>query len=151
MKSLTKIVTALALSLSLSFSAMAATEAQNNVISIDQSSPDLSYAFGNNENLQVKSISEQEMDNIQGAAIWFAPAIAVGARYAITGFTRHGLNQTISRGGVGVSNKAILNTMRNPTSITQQTANGTVKFKGKEATVVLNNQGKVVTAYGKPR
>lgn len=77
--------------------------------------------------------------------------LASGARIALTGFTRHGLNQAISRGGVGVSNKAILNTMRNPTKIVENTANNTTKVIGKDATVVLNQQGKVVTTWGKPR
>ncbi|WP_373747233.1 hypothetical protein [Neisseria dentiae] len=83
-------------------------------------------------------------------ALWFAPAIAAGARFALTGFTRHGLNQAISRGGVGVSNRAILNTMSNPTKITYQSG-GRVRFTGSQGGVVLNNQGKVITTWGKPR
>lgn len=74
----------------------------------------------------------------EGAALWFAPAIAAGARFALTGFTRHGLNQAISRGGVGVSNRAILNTMSNPTKITYQSG-GRVRFTGSQGGVVLNN------------
>ncbi|MFC0821188.1 hypothetical protein [Moraxella marmotae] len=111
---------------------------------------DLSYAFGSSDNLSLRVMTQQEMDETQGAAIWFTPAIAGGARFTLTGFTRHGLNQTISRGSVGVSNKAILSTMRNPTKITTQSA-GRTKFTGPDGGVVLNSQGKVITTWGKPR
>ncbi|WP_226883416.1 wall-associated protein precursor [Neisseria yangbaofengii] len=100
--------------------------------------------------LQLAELSKQEMKETEGAAIWFAPAIAAGARFALTGFTRHGLNQAISRGGVGVSNRAILSTMRNPTKITTQSG-GRTRFTGPNGGVVLNNQGKVITTWGKPR
>jgi hypothetical protein len=36
---------------------------------------------------------------------------------ALTGYTKHGLNQAISRDGVGVSPAAILDAFKNPTSI----------------------------------
>ena len=86
----------------------------------------------------------------QGSALWFAPVLAGGIRFALTGFTRHGLNQAISRGGVGVSNKVIMNTMRNPTKITTQSG-GRTRFTGPDGGVVLNSQGKVITTWGKPR
>ena len=70
----------------------------------------------------------------------------------ITGYTTHGLNQAISRnGGQGVSPSAILDAVRNPAQVVQQTANQTIKFVGDDATVVLNQQGKVVTTWGIPR
>ncbi|NLC83368.1 MAG: hypothetical protein GX748_19510 [Lentisphaerae bacterium] len=69
----------------------------------------------------------------------------------MTGYTKHGINQAISRdGGHGVSTAAILDAVRNPQSITPQ-ANGTIKYVGQSATVVLNQQGKVVTTWGAPR
>jgi RHS repeat-associated protein len=69
----------------------------------------------------------------------------------ITAYTKHGLNQAIGRnGGRGVSAKAILDAVKNPKSISQQ-ANGTFKFIGKKATVILNEEGKVITTFGKSR
>ena len=69
MKGLTKIVTASAVGLSLSVSAMAADGIQNNISSINQSASDLSYAFANSENLQVKTIPSQEMEATEGALV----------------------------------------------------------------------------------
>ena len=79
-----------------------------------------------------------------------AVAAKSGAKVAekITGYTRHGINQAISREGVGVSPRAILDAVRNPTSVGEQ-ANGTIKYVGKDATVILNQEGKVVTTYSR--
>ena len=66
----------------------------------------------------------------------------------ITGFTEHGLNQAISRDGVGVSNKAILAAVRNPTRVIEQ-AEGKLKYVGEDATVVLNKAGEVVTTWAR--
>ncbi len=67
----------------------------------------------------------------------------------IKGFTKHGLAQTMGRdGGRGVSNKAILDAVNNPSQIIQQ-ANGTIKYIGKNATVILNQYGKVVTTWAR--
>ena len=66
----------------------------------------------------------------------------------ITGFTEHGLNQAISRDGVGVSSKAILGAVSNPTKVIQQ-AEGKVKYIGENATVVLNKAGEVVTTWAR--
>ena len=103
------------------------------------------------ENLQALELSNQEMKDTQGAYIWFAPAILGGARVALTGLTRHGVNQTISRNGVGVSNQAILNTMRNPTKAYSQISNQTTRYIGPQSTVVLNQNGRIVTTWGQPR
>jgi len=69
----------------------------------------------------------------------------------ITGYTKHGLNQAIGRDdGKGVNAKSMLDAIKNPKKIiTNQ--NGTFQYIGKKATVVLNKQGKVVTAWDKPR
>ena len=80
MNGLTKIITASALGLGLSVSAMAADGAQNNISSIDPSVSDLSYAFDNNKDLQVSSISNEEMTDTQGAvAPWVIGAGVGGA------------------------------------------------------------------------
>ncbi|MFT9078474.1 polymorphic toxin-type HINT domain-containing protein [Ethanoligenens sp.] len=69
----------------------------------------------------------------------------------ITGYTKHGLNQVIGRdGGKGVSTKAILDTIKNPSKIVKQEG-GKIKYMGNKAVVVLNKFGKVVTAYAKSR
>lgn len=69
----------------------------------------------------------------------------------ISGYTKHGLEQAIGRhGGRGVHPKAILDAVRNPTKLIEQ-AGGTTKYVGKDATVILNGEGKVVTTWGLPR
>ena len=52
--------------------------------------------------------------------------------------------------GVGVSAKAILQALRSPTAIELQ-AKGVLKYIGPTATVVLNEIGKLITAWGQPR
>ena len=64
----------------------------------------------------------------------------------ITGYTKHGLNQAISRdGGRGVSAKAILSAVKEPAKIAEQ-AGGKTAFTGGDAKVILNGEGKVITA-----
>jgi hypothetical protein len=64
----------------------------------------------------------------------------------ITGYTRHGLEQAIIRDGVGVSAQAIVDAVRNPSSVFGN-PNGTIGYVGSSATVVLNAAGKVVTTW----
>jgi hypothetical protein len=66
----------------------------------------------------------------------------------ITGYTRHGINQVISRNGVGVSPRAILDAVKNPIKVVAQSG-GRVKYIGKDATVILNRAGKVITAWAR--
>lgn len=67
----------------------------------------------------------------------------------ITGYTKHGLNQAISRdGGRGVSAKAILSAVKEPAKVAEQ-AGGKTAYTGKDAKVVLNGEGKVITAFPK--
>jgi RHS repeat-associated protein len=73
---------------------------------------------------------------------------AVGGR--ITGYTSHGLNQAISRNGVGVSPSAVLDAVRNPSAVVEQ-ASGAVEYVGESATVILNQAGKVITAWARGR
>lgn len=69
---------------------------------------------------------------------------AVGA--IITGYTRHGLNQAISRDGVGVSPSAMLDAVKYPQQTIPQ-AGGAVQYVGRDATVVVNANGKVITTW----
>ena len=67
----------------------------------------------------------------------------------ITGYTKHGLSQAIGRdGGRGVKASAILDAVRNPTKTVFQDG-GKVKYIGKQAVVVLNSEGRVITTYAK--
>ena len=69
----------------------------------------------------------------------------------IKGHTKHGLNQSISRnGGKGVNVKAKLDAVKNPTKISNQSG-GRTKYTGKKATVILNEEGKVITTFGSSR
>ena len=70
----------------------------------------------------------------------------------VTGFTRHGINQIISRdGGRGVSNTYILETLRNPTRVVRF-PDGSIKYFGQgSGNVLVNAGGRVITAAGKKR
>jgi len=77
--------------------------------------------------------------------------VAKISRSPITGHTKHGLNQSIGRdGGRGVNAAAKLDAVRNPTKVVTQDG-GRTKFVGKNAQVVLNSEGKVITVTGKSR
>ena len=66
----------------------------------------------------------------------------------ITGYTKHGTEQALGRdGGIGVSNKAITDAVNNPVKSPISQSGGTTKYIGKDATVVLNQDGKVVTTW----
>jgi len=65
----------------------------------------------------------------------------------ITGYTDHGLGQVLGRdSGLGVSDAAIEDAVENPTRVVEQD-NDTFQFVGKDATVVLNSDGKLVTSW----
>lgn len=66
----------------------------------------------------------------------------------IGGFTRHALNQAISRDCVGVADRAILDAVKNPTKIVEQ-AEGAMKYIGKDATVILNRAREVITTWAR--
>ena len=62
----------------------------------------------------------------------------------MTGWTRHGLNQSISRdAGLGVSTQAIFDALTNPIEI-KVTATGS-EYIGANARVVLNADGRMIT------
>jgi len=97
--------------------------------------------------------SESAQYDVASGSLLAAKAAKGGARVGggITGYTKHGLEQAIGRdGGRGVHPKAILDAVRNPTKVIEQ-AGGTTKYIGKDATVILNGEGKVVTTWGRPR
>lgn len=68
--------------------------------------------------------------------------LPIGGR--ISGFTRHGINQAISRDGRGVASWAILDAVTNPTKTVAQ-ADGAIAYIGANARVVLNAAGEVIT------
>lgn len=133
--------------------AFAETTSHYNISNPSNQQADLSFAFGNVENLQAADMTLAQMQETEGAVapLIFTPAILGGARVLLTGYTRHGINQAISRNGVGVSNRAILNTMRNPTKVRHDPVRQTTSFHSRGGGVVLNQQGQVVTTWGKPR
>lgn len=113
----------------------------------------LIFETDNARPMQLAVLSQQEMRETEGAVIWFAPVAWAGVRYALTGFTRHGINQVISRNAVGVSNQAILNTLRNPLPGSQSFIGGsnayTTRYIGQNATVNLNRSGQVTSAWAR--
>ena len=62
----------------------------------------------------------------------------------LSGFTKHGINQTINR---DVNPSAILDALNNPIKIIPK-SNGTTRYIGRKAVVVLNPLGQVVTVWG---
>ena len=73
------------------------------------------------------------------------------ASYGLNGYTNHGLHQAIGRdGGRGVNAGAIVDAVRNPRSI-NSLPDGTTKIRGSKATVILNGNGRIITAFGKSR
>jgi hypothetical protein len=66
----------------------------------------------------------------------------------ITGYTRHGLNQAISRDGVGVSPSAINDAVSNPISVAEQTG-GKLKYTGQNAAVILSSTGRVIPTWAR--
>lgn len=72
---------------------------------------------------------------------------AAGAAGKITGYTEHGLAQAMGREGVGVAPKAILDAVRDPLKVVPQEGRGTTMFVGRDAIVILNKEGKIVTTW----
>ena len=66
----------------------------------------------------------------------------------IKGFTKHGKQSALNHDRHGVNAKSMQNAVRKPLKIENQ-PNGTIKHIGKNAVVVLNKAGKVVTTYAK--
>ncbi len=164
MKKVINLLTALALSLVIGMQSAVASSL---------SDQDLSFAFGAKGGaMEVLALSDQEMARTEGE--WW-PVFAFIGRMAysgyrafqsyratrgvepiggvIRGYTRHGLNQSIGRNGVGVSPRAILDTVRNPRSISSSGRgwNRTNRYNGNSATVVTNFRGQIVTSWPRNR
>lgn len=67
----------------------------------------------------------------------------------ITGQTEHGEQQAQSRDGHGVAESAMSDAVTNPIEPPLLQSNGTYKFVGRDAVVVLNPEGKVVTTWAR--
>ncbi|HZT26092.1 MAG TPA: hypothetical protein VFA57_10350 [Pseudolabrys sp.] len=89
--------------------------------------------------------TDAEDDGLDGAELPTAYSELIRLAGDVTGFTKHGINQAISR---GISPRAILEAVVNPIQIIPQ-SNGTSRYVGAEAVVVLNPAGRVVTVWGR--
>lgn len=110
------------------------------------------------------SYLESVNHGLQGAAIAFLDVYGAGeviglarggaggsaaAAGEVTGYTQHGYDRAMGREGVGVSDAAIQDAVRDPEKVIYQ--QGTVKYVGANAIVVLNPAGQVVTAWATNR
>jgi len=78
-------------------------------------------------------------------------AIPDGAPTRITGYTRHGREQSVGRdGGRGVSVAAMEDAVARPIDVTLQD-NGGYKFTGETAVAVLNADGLIITGWARTR
>lgn len=72
---------------------------------------------------------------------------------AINGYTKHAEDQIAGRdGGIGVNRQALENAFNNPVRDVERLVDGqgriSYKYFGEEATVVVNEQGRVITGWG---
>jgi RHS repeat-associated protein len=82
------------------------------------------------------------------ASVVIEAETAGAAPSRITGYTWHGLQRVIDRDGTGVSIKALLDAVRSPLNEpTWQLSGETWLYVGKHADVVLNQAGRLVTAW----
>ena len=79
----------------------------------------------------------------------FAERGAVGG--AITGYIRHGLERAMLRDGHGVSPRAILDAVRSPQRAWSDVASRTSTYVGRNARVILNSRGRLITTYARNR
>jgi hypothetical protein len=99
---------------------------------------------------KIVDTADNAVDAIKGGSKVVDDVLPIGGK--ITGYTKHGLNQAIGRdGGIGVATKAILDTVKNPLKIVEQEGKygKTLKYVGKNAVVILNEVGEIVTTYAK--
>jgi hypothetical protein len=66
-----------------------------------------------------------------------------------TSFSRHALNQAISRNGYGVAPSAYIDAIKNGKVVVRP--DGTTRYRGKSATVVVNSSGRIITMWGSRR
>ena len=94
----------------------------------------------------IKKTSNNAINDIKPGA---SPKAKKTVAKKITGYTNHGLNQAIGRdGGKGVKPSAILDAVNNPKKVVPGSSVGSTIYKGKKATVVLNDDGKIITTAG---
>lgn len=63
--------------------------------------------------------------------------------------TKHGDGQAQTRDGHGVSDRAIDDAVENPLKPPQAQPNGTYKYQGTDAVVILNERGELVTTWAR--
>jgi len=103
--------------------------------------------FGPKANKELKEAGSKVVKEVtEEAAYYLVSVIVLKSAGKITGFTKHGLERVLGREGKGVSNKAILDAVKNPIKVIFQ-KNGNVKYTGRNAEVVLNKKGEIVTAW----
>lgn len=96
-------------------------------------------------------------DDIQGGGAPAAQAnsgdnTGSGIAGVLNGYTSHGMHQATSRDGVGVKPSAILDTLRNPTSVVSKVDSMgriSVVYTGSSSVVVLNKDGFLITCWAK--
>jgi RHS repeat-associated protein len=103
-------------------------------------------AIGEARSMQEDAQAQAEADAATYEANSAEECAQASAQAEIRGYTRHGLNQAISREGVGVAPRAIYDAVNNPLKVVPQ-GNGTTMYVGSDATVVLNESGQVVTTW----
>ena len=70
----------------------------------------------------------------------------------ITGYTKHGLEQAMGRNGIGVKPEAILDAVKNPKKTVEKIdefGRYSIQYRGRMATTVLNQEGKIVSCWAK--
>jgi hypothetical protein len=88
-----------------------------------------------------------------GTEVWVHNACTPPPAAKITGFSQHALDRSIGAGTnapgtrPGVSPRAMLDAVRNPTKTKPDRRRGGTKYIGKEATVVLRDDGIVITTW----
>lgn len=61
-------------------------------------------------------------------------------------FYNRGMRYLLRREGKGINPKSIQDTVKNPQSV-KRSENGVTRYQGENATVILNSDGRVITAY----
>lgn len=81
------------------------------------------------------------------------PALPPAAPKQITGHTDHGHQNRLNRNGHGVNDAALRDAVLHPIRVVRQSGQygTTFRYEGRNATVVLNSQGKVVTCWPRNR
>ena len=99
--------------------------------------------FGRDPSVRFQSNTRYDSDTQYDPSPGFCIA-AESAAGKLAGFIKHSLNEAIDREGVGVSNEAILDAVKNQEQVVAQSV-GLIKYIGKNATVLTNADGKVVS------